>query len=191
MVKFPSEIMIEATNHCNNKCFFCGSTVSNRPRGFIDSKLCKNIIREAYRLGCRKISFHGMGEPFLHNDLAEFVSEAKSQGYKYIYLDTNGILAEKGRVERVLDAGLDSLKFSIHATNPETYYKITKNKAFEKVRDNAKYISNYIREKSLKCKTIAYCALSSINNKEIDEFKEMWGGTFLKYGFVRYITVLG
>ena len=178
IIDFPNEIMIEVTNHCNNKCFFCGSTVSKRPRSFINKELALRLIDDAYTLGCRKISFHGMGEPFLCKDLSSYVKSAKAIGYEYIYLDTNGILASPGTVEPVLDAGLDSLKFSIHAATPETYYKITNNDSFDKVYNNAKYIYDYINKHHLNCRTIAYFALSTINETEVDKFKEMMQDCF-------------
>jgi len=177
-VEFPNEIMIEATNHCNNKCFFCASPVSNRSRGFIEPILARRLIKEAYDLGCRKISFHGMGEPFLCKELSEYVSEAKTTGYDYVYLDSNGTIAGEGVVEAVLDAGLDSLKFSVHAATAETFKKITNNDCFDKVYSNIEYISNYIKDNKLKCKTIAYFALSSINQNEEVAFKEMMGRYF-------------
>lgn len=177
-LSFPKEIMIEATNCCNNKCFFCASPVTDRPRGFIDKKLAIRLIGEAYDLGCRKISFHGMGEPFLCKDLPVFIYEAKKKGYDYIYLDSNGTIAGKGLVEPVLDAGLDSLKFSIHAATAKTFYKITNNHAFEPLLENARYISNYIKQNDLKCKTIAYFALSSINKDEVEAFKALFGDIF-------------
>lgn len=178
IIDFPKEIMIEATNYCNNKCFFCASPVSNRARGYIDTDHAIRLIDEAYDMGCRKISFHGMGEPFLHTDLHLFVAKAKKAGYDYIYLDTNGTIARKDRFEKILDAGLDSLKFSIHAAKAETFYKITKNDSFEKVKENAKYICEYIKRNQLKCKTIAYCAVSRINETETELFREIWGGYF-------------
>lgn len=177
-IQFPKEIMIEATNHCNNKCFFCASPVSDRPRGYIEPTLAYRLIDEAYNLGCRKISFHGMGEPFLCKELSKFVDRAKKTGYEYIYMDSNGTLAGEGVVEPVLDAGLDSLKFSIHAATAETFKKITNNDAFDKVFENVKYISKYIKEHELKCKTIAYFALSKINEDEADMFKELFGKYF-------------
>ncbi len=177
-VPFPKEIMIEATNHCNNKCFFCASPVSNRKKGYINKNKAIHLINESYELGCRKISFHGMGEPFLCKDIHLFVEEAKRVGFKYVYLDTNGTIAGKGRVESVLDAGLDSIKFSVHAASAETFYKITNNDSYDTVLENAKYVSKYIREHGLKCKTIAYFALSSINANEADTFKEIFDDIF-------------
>lgn len=178
LVQFPKEIMIEATNYCNNKCFFCASPVSNRKKGFINKDKAIHLINESYELGCRVISFHGMGEPFLCNDLHTFVEEAKRVGFEYIYLDSNGTIAGKGRVESVLEAGLDSLKFSIHAASPETFYKITNNDSYNNVLKNAKYVSQYIKEHGLKCKTIAYFALSRINEKEEEAFKQIYETIF-------------
>ncbi len=153
---FPNEIMIEATNACNNKCFFCGSNVSDRKRGQIDERIMLRLINEAYMNGSRKISFHGMGEPLLCRKMVDYVMEAKRVGYTYIYLDTNGVLATLEVMIPIIDAGLDSLKFSIHASTAETYKKITNNDAFEAVLDNFRAVGTYIKEKNVKCKLIAY-----------------------------------
>ncbi|MDE6435790.1 MAG: radical SAM protein [Lachnospiraceae bacterium] len=173
--KFPTEIMIEATNCCNNKCFFCGSLVSKRKRGYIDEQLMLRLISEAYDNGARKISFHGMGEPCLCKGLANYVGVAKRKGYTYIYLDTNGALAAPEVIFPVIDEGLDSLKFSIHAATSETYKKITNNDVFHQVKENFVKVSNYIKERNIKCKLIGYFAESTINCNERDDFKSMFG----------------
>ena len=172
--KFPPEIMIEATNCCNNKCFFCGSTVSKRKRGFIDEQLMLRLISEAYDNGARKISFHGMGEPCLCKSLACYVGAAKRKGYTYIYLDTNGALATPDVIFPVIDEGLDSLKFSIHAATSETYKTITNNDAFLQVKENFVKVSNYIKEENINCKLIGYFAESTINSHELDAFRDMF-----------------
>lgn len=172
---FPIEIMIEATNCCNNKCFFCGSLVSKRKRGYMDKQLMLRLISEAYDNGARKISFHGMGEPCLCKNLADYVGAAKRKGYSYIYLDTNGILATTEVIFPVIDAGLDSLKFSIHAATGETYKKLTDNDGFYQVKENFINVSNYIKEKGINCKLIGYFAESTINCNELDAFKNMFG----------------
>lgn len=171
---FPNEIMIEATNICNNKCFFCGSNASDRKRGIIDYDLMIRLINEAYLNGSRKISFHGMGEPCLCKELLQYIAEAKKVGYTYIYLDTNGVLATPEVMFPIIDAGLDSLKFSIHASTAETYKRITNNDAFEAVADNFKKIGTYIKEEKKVCKLIAYFAESTINSQERDSFVEMF-----------------
>lgn len=172
--KFPTEVMFEATNCCNNRCFFCGSLVSNRKRGYMDEQLMLRLISEAYDNGARKISFHGMGEPCLCKNLANYVSIAKNKGYTYIYLDTNGVLATPEVIFPVIDAGLDSLKFSIHAATGETYKKITNNDKFGLVKENFIEVSNYINKENIDCKLIAYFAENTINHTEKDSFKSMF-----------------
>ena len=171
---FPTEVMIEATNCCNNRCFFCGSLVSKRKRGYIDEQLMLRLISEAYDNGARKISFHGMGEPCLCKSLANYVCAAKREGYTYIYLDTNGALATPEIIFPVIDEGLDSLKFSIHAATSETYKKITDNDVFEQVKENFIRVGNYIKENNINCKLIGYFAESTINCEEREAFKNMF-----------------
>lgn len=177
-MNFPKEIMIEITNNCNNRCFFCGSIISERKRGFMESGLMKRLIREAYENGAQKISFHGMGEPFLEPKLSEYVSLAKELGYQYIYLDTNGILATPDRVNPVLDAGLDSLKFSIHAASADTYKKITGNDSYHVLIDNIQKMSAYKRANNIPCRLIAYFAVSTINETEQEQFREIMSPYF-------------
>lgn len=170
---FPKEVMIEATNCCNSRCFFCGSTVSKRPRGFMDTALMLKLIDDAYSAGARKISFHGMGEPLLCKDLPNYVKRAKDLGYTYIYLDTNGVLAAPEIMNPTLEAGLDSLKFSIHAATAETYKRITGLNEFESVIENVRQARNYCDTKNLQCKIIAYFAISTINAQEAERFHAM------------------
>lgn len=171
---FPKRLMLEVTNVCNNKCAFCASLVSKRNRGMIDSELAKRIIKEAYDLGAREICMHSMGEPLLHKNLAEFVKLAKDLGYEYIYLDTNGILATADVINSVIDAGLDSLKFSVNAASKETYLIVNGTDNFEKVYDNFKNVSEYIKKNNRNVKLIAYMVESSINVHEHDKFEELF-----------------
>lgn len=173
-MKFPNEVMIEATNYCNSNCFFCGSNVSKRKRGFMEPNLMFRLIEEAYKYGARKISFHGMGEPFLCKELADYVGLAKRVGYDYIYLDTNGVLATSDKMEPVLDAGLNSLKFSIHAVTPETYKKITQKDVYNIVFSNFVDTHDYIKKQNIKCKLISYFAENTINTHEKDSFKQIY-----------------
>ena len=174
-LEFPSEIMIEVTNNCNCKCFFCASTESQRKRGYIEPEIAECIMKKAYAYGARKLSFHGMGEPFLCKELERYVGQAKKIGYKYIYLDSNGILATPDKAFPVLDAGLDSLKFSIHAATAQTHKRITGVNGFEKVLENLKSIHEYKNKNHLACKLIAYQAISTLNQKEVEAFRELMG----------------
>lgn len=80
---------------------FCGSTVSGSERGIFDSALMFRLIDEVYALGARRISFHGMGEPLVCKELPLYVNRAKRDGYEYLYLDTNGVLAKSNVINPI------------------------------------------------------------------------------------------
>jgi molybdenum cofactor biosynthesis enzyme MoaA len=73
-----------------------------------------DILSQAYKLGVREVGFYLVSEPFMAKNLEACVAYAKQTGYEYIYLTTNGAMATKDRMERLLLNGLDSIKFSIN-----------------------------------------------------------------------------
>ena len=117
----PEKIGIEINNSCNHKCYFCQNPVMQRQRAVMDDDLVYRVIAEAYESGVRTISFFSGGEPFLNVQLPNYVRRAKETGFDYIYLSTNGGRVVAPRLLPVLDAGLNSLKFSVNAGTREMY----------------------------------------------------------------------
>ena len=140
---FPENIMIELSNACNHACVFCSNPKMTRPLGRIDRDLLMSILSQARELGAREAGFYTTGDPFVHKGLQEFVGEAKRLGYEYTYISTNGALATPDRSKAVIDAGLDSIKFSINAGTRETYHAIHGQDDWDKVVANLGFISEY------------------------------------------------
>lgn len=157
---FPRNIMFELTNSCNHNCIFCPNQKSTRKRGHINDELFKRLLHEAFLLGVTEVGLFITGEPFLSPKLDNYVALAKGIGYKYIYITTNGSLATPERIKSVLDSGLDSIKFSINAGTQDTYIKIHGRNDFQKVINNLKFCSEYIKSNSLKVRVYVsymYC----------------------------------
>lgn len=121
MPPFPQNMLVELTNSCNHQCLFCAYKHMKRPKGFCNRENMLKIIREAYECGTREIGFYRVGEPFLSSDLEFFVRECKKIGFEYIYITTNGALADKERVYNLWKLGLSSIKFSVDAGKRSTY----------------------------------------------------------------------
>jgi len=89
----------------------------------------KNLITEAYSLGCRRCQFIG-GEPFLYKgedgetvlDLAE---HAKKTGYEFIEIFTNATLLTQKKIEKIKEFGL-SIAVSLYSNDPAVHDKITR-----------------------------------------------------------------
>lgn len=114
-----------------------------RDRRVMNDELAKRITKEAHNAGIRQISFYSGGEPFLNKALPTYVSLAKSLGYDYCYLSTNGGKAVTGKILPVLQAGVDSIKFSINAGTKDSYKAVHGRDEFEDVISNLELTANY------------------------------------------------
>ena len=118
-----------------------------RKRDFIKPKIVHKVLKECYELGTREVGFYATGEPLINNKLEKYILLAKNIGYEYVYLTTNGILANRERVNRLFQNGLDSLKYSINTINKETYKNIHGTDNFDVVLNNLKDAYNIKKEK--------------------------------------------
>ena len=144
---FPTtNFLMELSNACNHECIFCAHQKMKRKVGKMDKGLAYDVLKQAYDLGTREVGFYATGEPFLIKDLAEYISYAKSLGYTYVYLTSNGSLATPERVREVIEAGLDSIKFSINAPERELYKFIHGRDDFDKVVEHLRYLHEYRNE---------------------------------------------
>lgn len=146
---FPIEIFLDLTSFCNHRCVFCSNQYLKNKK-IMDELMVMRVLREAYDCGVRDLGLYATGESFLVKNLAKYVREAKHIGYHYLFITTNGALASAERAKPVLDAGLDSIKFSISAGRRETYKEIQGRDDFDTVIENLKWISNYRKESGLK-----------------------------------------
>jgi molybdenum cofactor biosynthesis enzyme MoaA len=134
----PNDMLVEITNRCNYQCNFCTHSEMKPHFGDINPVFLRRILQEAYDMGVRRVGLYTIGEMFLCNDIVTHIKNAKEIGYEYIYSDTNGALASEQKIEAVIVAGLDSIKFSINAGTAETYKKIHGHDAFGTVLKNLK-----------------------------------------------------
>jgi hypothetical protein len=141
---FPLNIDISLNSTCNHQCIFCAC---HKPRKNLHEKsiiMSKDrvfdLIGQAYNLGARDIGFVSYSEALLYKNLEDCVAYARNLGYTYIYLSTNGSLADKRRLTNLFtgtgNGGLHSLRFSVNAGNRETYKKIHGKDDFDTVINN-------------------------------------------------------
>lgn len=116
----PRSVKIELTANCNYRCAFCVKSI--RPdNGQMDRALYSRVIREMRAAGVEELGVFYIGESFTCAWLPEAIAEAKAVGFPYVFLTTNGSVATPERVEACMDAGLDSLKFSINFSDIEQF----------------------------------------------------------------------
>jgi MoaA/NifB/PqqE/SkfB family radical SAM enzyme len=109
---------------CNIQCIFCyyRNNLKSPNRRFDEIK--KDLIY-ARAHGISEVDFSG-GEPTLHPDLPELVSEAKSMGIEKVCIISNGWrLANRNYLRRLKDSGLDEVLFSLHGSIEKIHDRLT------------------------------------------------------------------
>ena len=145
---FPDAIKIEITSRCNFNCGFCASKRHLRPQGDIDASFLFRILHEAKEVGVREIGMFLLGESLLVRRLPEYVRYAKEEaGIEYVFLTTNGSLATPDVMEPLIEAGLDSIKFSVNAGTIERYRQMHGVNAFDRVIGNIRTLAVTRRKK--------------------------------------------
>ena len=136
----PPSVKIELSRACNFKCKFCSNDKLNGSKGRMDRDLYEQIIKELYELGVNEIGMFYFGESFLNPYLEDAIRFAKKTGIAYTFLTTNGSLATPEKVAACMEAGLDSLKFSLNYSDAEQFSEITgmNEKLFYTIIDNIK-----------------------------------------------------
>ena len=182
---FPRKMKLELTNICNHRCIFCVQTKLNSPKGIISKEVSEHILKSAYSFGVREVGFFIHGEPFCCPDLAWHICTAKQLGYEYVYLTTNGVLATQDIIKEIVNAGMDSIKFSINAGSPEKYLQIHGKDDFNKVLSNLEFIAAYRKEISVPFNIFMSSIITSNTRYEVSMIKRVFGKfvdemTFLK-----------
>lgn len=176
--KFPKNALVELTNECNHACLFCYNTYMNRSRGEIRKEVFERFVREACDLGLEEIGLYGTGEPFLVKELNWFIRSAKDAGAKRVYLSTNGSLATVDRVISAVENGLDSIKFSINASTPDSYKLIHGKNHFDRVIRNLRNIYQWKKENSAKLQILGSFIFTKYTVKEAEMFRSKYGEYF-------------
>ena len=113
VIPAPKSVKIELTARCNYKCGFCVKSLREES-GDMDRAFYSRIIREMRDAGVEELGLFYIGESFTCKWLPDAIAEAKSVGFPYTFLTTNGAASLPSIVEKCMAAGLDSLKFSLN-----------------------------------------------------------------------------
>ncbi len=117
---------------CNASCLFCSQGDYDRTIKAPFSEIIKQIYK-AKKDGYVKLGLSG-GEPTLRNDLVKIIKTATKIGFKFIRIQTNGILLENYEfAKKLVEAGLSFCKFSFTSHIPKLHNMLVKRElAWEK-----------------------------------------------------------
>ncbi len=123
----PKSVKIEISPRCNYRCGFCAlRTRQVQPKWDIDFELFKRITREMSEAGVKEIGVFYLGESFMGPKLlVDCIAYLKRElAMPYVFLTSNASMAFPEAIDACMQAGLDSLKWSVNAADQAQFEKI-------------------------------------------------------------------
>ncbi len=174
----PRTLSVEPTSRCNLNCPFCLVGLQNSlpstehdllPRGLgtMEMPLFEKIVTSASAFGITTLQLHFQGEPLLHKQLHEMVALAKKRGL-FTQMFTNGLPLTEKIADRLIDAGLDQLRFSVDGATQPVYALNRVGGQFERVRENMAMMVKRVAERGSSMQLEWQWIALSNNEHEID-----------------------
>lgn len=114
-------IYLELTNACNFKCDYCPIDQQARRKVVMSEEFAQNVIDQIASNNLTDfLTFHVMGEPFLHKKLVELTKYAEDRGLM-VRLLTNGSLLNTHINQALFSAGLSRLEIGFRTPNDNSF----------------------------------------------------------------------
>ncbi len=114
----PLALLAELTHRCPLQCPYCSNPLHlHMASDELDTRTWIGVVEQAAEMGILQIHFSG-GEPTARKDLEDLVGAAESLGL-YSNLITSGVLLDRRRLEKLIEAGLQHVQLSFQAAGVE------------------------------------------------------------------------
>ncbi len=164
---YPIYVEISAVNRCNYRCCFCAFDYTGYQGDIFSKDSLNTAISEMADCGVKSIVFAGTGEPLLHPNIADFVTQAVKSGID-VGMSTNGALL-KEEISRTLVENLSWIRISFNAGSPGSYSEIhgCPEIQYDLVQDNIRKLVKLKKELNSTITIGAQCLILDKNQHEL------------------------
>jgi len=180
MKKMKKKLNFDVCTFCNHKCSFCSNSDDRTIKYQTSLEEFRSVMQNTLRyVKIEEIGLSAKGEVLVNNDFTKIVHCAKEEfSIPYIYISTNGALLDEKKATEVIEAGLDSIKFSINALERESYKEVHKKDDFDRVVANFRTLLRLKKARYPKLKLFLSSVIDK-TNAELDEgFKTLFSENF-------------
>jgi len=180
LAPFPICIELEASYFCNLKCPFCPRVVNlgEREIGHMSEALWKKILEECRANGLSAMLMDHEAESLMNPRIYDMVREAKEAGVLDVWLHTNANLLTPASSQKLIQAGITKINFSIDATDEKVYDVLRVGGSFKKVlRNVADFLRLKLEGKAHHIRTRVSFVEQKENIHQKKAFHEQWKDT--------------
>jgi MoaA/NifB/PqqE/SkfB family radical SAM enzyme len=175
---FPKYIEIEAYDGCNLNCIMCplGKDIY-KGGGAIDMSLFRKIVSqlENYKDWINNVCLSRNGEPLLNKHVPEMIKLLKDIGIKRVNFSTNGTALTDKTSRKLIESGLDEIRFSVDGYHKNTYENIRKGGNYDKLLENIIHFINLRNDyKADNLQVQLRLVEQELNKNEIIEWEYFW-----------------
>ncbi len=174
------KVNFDICTFCNHKCTFCSNS---DPRTIKDQtslgdfkKVMQNVAKY---VDITELGLSAKGEVLVNKEFADIIRSSKEDfAVPYVYFSTNGALLDEKKAIEILEAGVDSIKFSINAVDAKSYESVHLVDDFDLVIKNFKNLLKLKREKFNSLKVTISSVIDLDKGSLVQSFKELIGKDF-------------
>src|SRR6201987_1172370 len=132
----PVCLYLEVTNRCNLPCTTCPRTYEElEPPANMSFELFRSLVDQHPAVSL--VVLHGVGEPLMVPKLPRMIAYLKERG-TYVLFNTNGTLLNERRGRDLIASGLDELRVSLDAVEPEAFKAVRGKDKFDAIVSNVR-----------------------------------------------------
>ncbi len=186
----PLYVHLEINNTCDLDCVMCPRDRLTRRLTLMGDGLCRSIVPQLAGMGISYVKLFLFGEPLCHPRLAQLAAYTRENGIAPI-VNTNAYSLTEDRSRELLDAGLETIIFSVDGVTPKTYSLIRRGSDLERVRSNIHRFLELASARNDRPTTVMQYAVSKLNEHEVEDFRRFWVGKMDRLNFTRITEYAG
>ena len=141
----PYNLSFEVSSLCNARCVYCAHSGNHGQfEGNMSEEIFHKVLLDArgFKHKIKKCGMFGFGESLCHPKLPEMIKEVNDSGLvDAVDLTINGLLLTPALSDKLLEAGLGTIRISIQGIDADMYWRMCRVRVdFEKFIDNLKYL---------------------------------------------------
>lgn len=165
----PLEVGWDVTYRCNAHCSYCTNWTTDYPNMPLEK--VQVLVDRVKALGTFQMSLSG-GEPLMRKDIVDIVKMVKGAGMR-CSLVTNGSISKEAIFKGLMDAGIDSITFSLDGSTKESHERFRHGTDFDRLLNSIRICVQLVKTHGYATRLSTNTVLTNANIDEIPKIAEL------------------